>query len=71
MNTSFFLGMLIAFLIVAIPVAAIVILDGEITWWETLLLIILSPLFVIFLWFFAVWFAFRKVYNAIRRTSNK
>lgn len=70
MNTSFFLGMLIAFLIVAIPVAVIVILDGEITWWETLLLIILSPLFVIFLWFFAVWFAFRKVYSAIRGTSK-
>ena len=70
MNTSFFLGMLIAFLIVAIPVAVIVILDGEITWWETLLLIILSPLFVIFLWFFAVWFAFRKVYSAIRCTSK-
>ena len=70
MNTSFFLGMLIAFLIVAIPVAVIVILDGEITWWETLLLIILSPLFVIFLWFFAMWFAFRKVYNAIRGTSK-
>ena len=70
MNTSFLLGMLIAFLIVAIPVAAIVILDGEITWWETLLLIILSPLFVIFLWFFAVWFAFRKAYNAIRSTSK-
>ena len=70
MNTSFFLGMLIAFLIVAIPVAAIVILDGEITWLETLLLIILSPLFVIFLWFFAMWFAFRKVYNAIRGTSK-
>ena len=70
MNTSFFFGMLIAFLIVAIPVAIIVILDGEITWWETLLLIILSPLFVIFLWFFAVWFAFRKIYNAIRGTSK-
>ena len=70
MNTSFFLGMLIAFLIVAIPVAVIVILDGEITWWETLLLIILSPLFVIFLWFFSVWFAFRKVYSAIRGTSK-
>ena len=70
MNTSFFLGMLIAFLIVAIPVAAIVILDGEITWWETLLLIILSPLFVIFLWFFAVWFAFRKIRDAIRRTNK-
>ena len=70
MNTSFFLGMLIAFLIVAIPVAAIVILDGEITWLETLLLIILSPLFVIFLWFFAMWFAFRKVYNTIRGTSK-
>ena len=70
MNTSFLLGMLIAFLIVAIPVAAIVILDGEITWWETLLLIILSPLFVIFLWFFAVWFAFRKIRDAIRRTNK-
>lgn len=70
MNTSFFLGMLIAFLIVAIPVAAIVILDGEITWLETLLLIILSPLFVIFLWFFAVWFAFRKIRDAIRRTNK-
>lgn len=70
MNTSFLLGMLIAFLIVAIPVAAIVILDGEITWWETLLLIILSPLFVIFLWFFAVWFACRKAYNAIRGSSK-
>ena len=68
MNTSFFLGMLIAFLIVAIPVAVIVILDGEITWWETLLLIILSPLFIIFLWFFAVWFACRKVYSTIRGT---
>ena len=70
MNTSFLLGMLIAFLIVSIPVAAIVILDGEITWWETLLLIILSPLFVIFLWFFAVWFAFRKIHDTIRRTSK-
>ena len=70
MNTSFFLGMLIAFLIVAIPVAAIVILDGEITWLETLLLIILSPLFVIFLWFFAVWFAFRKIRDATRRTNK-
>lgn len=70
MNTSFFLGMLIAFLIVAIPVAAIVILDGEITWWETLLLIILSPLFVIFLWFFAVWFIFRKIRDTIRRTDK-
>ena len=70
MNTSFLLGMLIAFLIVAIPVAAIVILDGEITWWETLLLIILSPLFVIFLWFFAVWFAFRKIRDAFRGTSK-
>ena len=70
MNTSFFLGMLIAFLIVAIPVAAIVILDGEITWWETLLLIILSPLFVIFLWFFAVWFAFRKIRDTISRTNK-
>ena len=70
MNTSFFFGMLIAFLIVAIPVAAIVILDGEITWCETLLLIILSPLFVIFLWFFAVWFAFRKIRDAIRRTNK-
>lgn len=70
MNTSFFLGMLIAFLIVAIPVAIIVILDGEITWWETLLLIILSPLFVIFLWFFAVWFAFRKIRDTISRTNK-
>lgn len=70
MNTSFFFGMLIAFLFAAIPVAVIVILDGEITWWETLLLIILSPLFVIFLWFFAVLFAFHKVYNAIRGTSK-
>ena len=70
MNTSFFFGMLIAFLIVAIPVAVIVILDGEITWWETLLLIILSPLFVIFLWFFSVWFACRKIRDAIRRTNK-
>lgn len=70
MNTSFLLGMLIAFLIVAIPAAAIVILDGEITWWETLLLIILSPLFIIFLWFFAVWFAFRKIRDAIRVASK-
>ena len=70
MNTSFFLGMLIAFLIVAIPVAAIVILDGEITWLETLLLIILSPLFIIFLWFFAVWFACRKIRDAIWRTNK-
>ena len=70
MNTSFLFGMLIAFLIVAIPVAAIVILDGEITWLETLLLIILSPLFIIFLWFFAVWFAFRKIRDAIRGTSK-
>lgn len=70
MNTSFFFGMLIAFLIVAIPVAVIVILDGEITWWETLLLIILSPLFIIFLWFFAVWFIFRKIRDAIWRTNK-
>ena len=70
MNTSFLLGMLIAFLIVAIPVATIVILDGEITWWETLLLIILSPLFIIFLWFFAAWFIFRKIRDAIRVASK-
>ena len=70
MNTSFLLGMLIAFLIVAIPVAAIVILDGEITWLETLFLVILSPLFIIFLWFFAAWFIFSKIRDTISRTNK-
>lgn len=67
MNTSFFLGMLVAFLFLVTPPAAFVVMDGEISWWETLLLVILLPVIILILWMVIAWFLCRKFYDILRR----